>query len=274
MIHFINNFGLINTNIMQVGRTATAFLNFCLVSRKQSNSTSTIISDVNTFYDDYKTNHIPTTRFQKMALTVASSFVSLLDPARGDMIAILGEASGESALHHMRNKMMTNQEGRKILQNKPRINSRTVDLSKLAKLSENTLGKTYHNFLVKNKVSPDSRLPVQFVDDVELAYVMQRYREAHDLIHALLYQPTNMLGEVTVKWVEAIQNRLPMCIGGALFGAMRLAPKQRVKYVEKNLPWAIKTGMNSEFLLNIYFEKRWEQSIQEIYNEFNITPIN
>jgi ubiquinone biosynthesis protein Coq4 len=134
-------------------------------------------------------------------------------------------------------------------------------------------------------VTPDSRLPVQFVDDIELAYVMQRYREVHDLFHTLLGMPTNMLGnchakinvitftvlsliifsdcisfspylllvvfiykptlcalhfnyidyswfspfffsgEVTVKWVEAIQTRLPMCIGGALFGALRLYPK-------------------------------------------------
>lgn len=44
------------------------------------------------------------------------------------------------------------------------------------------------------KVTPDSRLTVQFVDDLELAYVMQRYREVHDLIHAILGMPTNMLG--------------------------------------------------------------------------------
>jgi ubiquinone biosynthesis protein Coq4 len=48
-------------------------------------------------------------------------------------------------------------------------------------------------------VTPDSRLPVQFVDDVELAYVMQRYREVHDLFHTLLGMPTNMLGNYRVK---------------------------------------------------------------------------
>lgn len=68
-------------------------------------------------------------------------------------------------------------------------------------------------------------MAVRFVDDVELAYVMQRYREVHDLFHTLLDMPTNMLGEVTVKWVEAIQTRLPMCATGALFGSVRLAPK-------------------------------------------------
>ena len=46
----------------------------------------------------------------------------------------------------------------------------------------------------QQNVSPDTRLPVRFVDDVDLAYVMQRYRETHDLVHTLLGCPTNMLG--------------------------------------------------------------------------------
>lgn len=45
------------------------------------------------------------------------------------------------------------------------------------------------------KVSPDTRMPPKFIDDEELAYVIQRYREVHDLMHTLLGMPTNMLGE-------------------------------------------------------------------------------
>lgn len=66
---------------------------------------------------------------------------------------------------------------------------------------------------------------MRYVDDHELAYVMQRYREIHDLVHTLLEQPTDMLGEVVVKWVEGMQNRLPMCLTGGFFGSLRLAPK-------------------------------------------------
>lgn len=72
------------------------------------------------------------------------------------------------------------------------------------------------------KVSPDERTMVQFIDDAELAYVMQRYREVHDIFHAMVLMPTTMLGEVSVKWIEALQLRLPMCITGAIFGASRL----------------------------------------------------
>jgi len=52
-----------------------------------------------------------------------------------------------------------------------------------------------HCFLIQ-KVTPDSRGSVQFVDDVQLAYVMQRYREVHDLFHTVLGMPTNMLGNI------------------------------------------------------------------------------
>lgn len=50
-------------------------------------------------------------------------------------------------------------------------------------------------FLFCQHVTPDSRAAVRFVDHEELAYVMQRYREVHDLLHTLLGMPTNMLGE-------------------------------------------------------------------------------
>uniref|UniRef100_A0A0A9X0U3 Ubiquinone biosynthesis protein COQ4 homolog, mitochondrial n=1 Tax=Lygus hesperus TaxID=30085 RepID=A0A0A9X0U3_LYGHE len=192
---------------------------------------------------------------------------------RGDMIATLGETTGRSALNYVKGKMEDNAEGAEILRVQPRINSKTVDLDYLSTLPKGTVGKVYHEWLVKNKVTPDSRLPVQFVDDVELAYVMQRYREVHDLVHAILYMPTNMLGEVTVKWIEGLQTRLPMCLGGGLFGAMRLKPKQRQNYVTNYLPWAIKTGMTSELLMNVYFEKRWEQPISDLHDELKIVPL-
>ena len=73
--------------------------------------------------------------------------------------------------------------------------------------------------------SPDSRLPVHFIDDPELVYVMLRYRQIHDLMHTLLGMPPNMLGEVAVKWVEFIQTGLPMCGLAAIFGPLRLGPK-------------------------------------------------
>jgi ubiquinone biosynthesis protein COQ4 len=90
--------------------------------------------------------------------------------------------------------MLEDPEASRILLQKPRINSKTVDLDRLSKLPKDTVGGTYYAFLEKNKVTPDSRSQVRFIQDPELAYVMQRYREIHDLVHAVSGQPTNMLG--------------------------------------------------------------------------------
>lgn len=230
-------------------------------------------SKIDTFDYEFKSHHIPINSFQRLLLTVGSATVSLMNPYRADMIACLGETSGGQALRFILRKMEESKEGTEILYDRPRINTNTIDLNYLKNLPNGTLGKTYSNFLIKNQVTPDSRWAVQFIDDIELAFVIQRYREAHDLIHTILQMPTHMLGEVTVKWVEAIQTKLPMCIGGAIFGPIRLKPKHRQLYRDYYLPWALKTGMNAKFLLNVYYEKRWEQPLSEFYEEMNIQPL-
>ena len=51
----------------------------------------------------------------------------------------------------------------------------------------------------RQNVTPDSREPVRFVDNADQAYVMQRYRESHDLVHTLLGMPTNLLGNYYIS---------------------------------------------------------------------------
>jgi len=186
------------------------------------------------------------------------------------MVAVNGEVTGTPALRYMLGRFNETQEGQKILSTKPRITKETLD--SLANHPVDSVGGTYYAFMTKYNLNPDARDKVQFVDDPELAYVMTRYRETHDLTHAVLEMPTNILGEVLVKWVEAIQTRLPMCIGGAIFGPLRFRPKQRNKYSEV-LPWAISVGTNAKFLPGVYYEQRWDQKIDYFRAEMRIPDI-
>ncbi|XP_071582683.1 UDP-sugar transporter UST74c [Temnothorax nylanderi] len=225
------------------------------------------------YLEDYAKHHVSLSPLQRVLLTMGSAAVSLANPYRGDMIACLGETTGTNALVRCHQRMKDTSEGQRVLAQKPRVNTSTVDLSYLKDLPPGTVGRTYRDFLDDNNVSPDDRLAVQFVDDIELAYVMQRYREVHDIFHAMLLMPTTMLGEVSVKWVEALQLRLPMCITGAIFGASRLRPRQRQLYLNHYLPWSINTGLNAKFLLGIYFEERWGQSLEDFHKEMNIVRL-
>ncbi|XP_069465852.1 ubiquinone biosynthesis protein COQ4 homolog, mitochondrial isoform X2 [Ambystoma mexicanum] len=189
-----------------------------------------------------------------------------------DMVAVLGETTGYLALQKLRDRMKSHPEGCQILQERPRIRMSTLDLQLLRGLPDGTFGREYIRFLDVNRVSPDTRMPVKFVDEEELAYVIQRYREVHDLMHTLLGMPTNMLGEVVVKWFEAIQTGLPMCILGAAFGPIRLNSRKMQVLMMELLPWAVKSGYNAQCILNFYYENRWEQTVESLREEIGIYP--
>ncbi|XP_040298312.1 ubiquinone biosynthesis protein COQ4 homolog, mitochondrial isoform X2 [Bufo bufo] len=216
-------------------------------------------------------HHIPTNTLQKLLLSAGSAFMSLYDPYRHDMIAVLGETTGALALQKLRETMSKDPEGVQILQERPRIRMSNLDIERFRELPDGTFGREYVRFLDVNHVTPDTRMPVKFVDDEELAYVAQRYREVHDLMHTLLGMPTNMLGEVVVKWFEAVQTGLPMCMLGAVFGPLRLSARRKKKLMEL-VPWAVQTGRNARCVLNFYYEKRWEQTVESLREEIGVLP--
>lgn len=215
--------------------------------------------------------HIPTSPLQKALLAAGAAGMALYDPYRHDMVAVLGETTGHRALKFLRDQMKRDPEGTQILQERPRISLSTLDLGKLQSLPEGSLGREYLRFLDVNRVSPDTRAPTRFVDEEELAYVIQRYREVHDMLHTLLGMPTNMLGEIVVKWFEAVQTGLPMCILGALFGPVRLSAQHLQVLVSELGPWAVQNGRRAPCVLNVYFERRWEQPLTALRAELGIT---
>ncbi|XP_045144448.1 ubiquinone biosynthesis protein COQ4 homolog, mitochondrial [Echinops telfairi] len=217
-------------------------------------------------------DHIPTSLLQKTLLAAGSAAMALYNPYRHDMVAVLGETTGRHTLKALRDQMRRDPEGAQILQERPRIALSTLDLGKLQSLPEGTFGRQYLRFLDVNRVSPDTRAPTRFVDDEELAYVIQRYREVHDMLHTLLGMPTNILGEIVVKWFEAVQTGLPMCLLGALFGPLRLSAQSLQVLVSELIPWAVQNGCRAPCLLNVYYERRWEQPLLALREELGITP--
>ena len=235
--------------------------------RRMSGAFKEEYNDPNKLYPE----HIPTSYVQKAILGVGSAAAALLDPWRSDMVAVNGEVTGALALSCMRRRMEADEEGRQVLRERPRINTKTVDFDALRGLAPGSLGRVYADYNDYYNISPDSRDPVRFVDDPDLAYVLQRYREAHDVVHSVLDMPTNMVGEVAVKWVEALQTGLPMCAGGALLGPLRFTTKQQRQFAVLR-PWAVRVGTEAKFLMCAYFEQRWEQQMEDFRREMNIEP--
>jgi len=79
------------------------------------------------------------------------------------MVAALGETTSGSSLPRLRDIMLASAEGRKILKDRPRINSSTIDLGQLAQYPEGSFGRAYVTWLERCGVTPDTREPVSLL---------------------------------------------------------------------------------------------------------------
>ncbi|CAO3679304.1 unnamed protein product [Rhizopus stolonifer] len=71
--------------------------------------------------------HVPISTAERTILTVGSAFAALHNPLRGDMVATLGETTGNVFLSRMRDGMLQSEEGRQILRERPMISTSTID---------------------------------------------------------------------------------------------------------------------------------------------------
>ncbi|KAK9350985.1 ubiquinone biosynthesis protein Coq4 [Lipomyces doorenjongii] len=216
-------------------------------------------------------SHVPTNLFQKLFLAAGSGIYSFFDPTRADLIATLGETTAFPFLmERLRDIMLSDPTGRRILRDRPRITSSSIHIDRLLDYPENTIGRTYAEWLKREGVSPDTRARVRYIDDEECAYVMQRYRECHDFYHAITGLPIIIEGEIALKMFEFANTMIPMTGIGAVLAPLRLKPKQRERLRTIYFPWAIKNGASSKPLINVYWEEILHQDVQDLRDELGI----
>lgn len=190
-----------------------------------------------------------------------------------DLIATLGETTATPYfIYRLRDAMLSDTTGRRILRDRPRMTSKTIDVARLQQLPENTVGRAFVGWLEREGIEQDSRDNVRYIDDEECAYVMQRYRECHDFYHALTGLPVFVEGEVALKAFEFANTLLPMT-GLSLFAVLRMKAAQRRRFWNTYLPWAVTNGVKSKEIINIYWEEQLERDVDELRAELGIeTP--
>ncbi|ORY47690.1 ubiquinone biosynthesis protein COQ4-like protein, mitochondrial [Rhizoclosmatium globosum] len=188
------------------------------------------------------------------------------------MVAALGELTGSCAVQRMRSRMALDPTGRRLLRDRPLINTSTVNLQRLREMPKHTLGRAYVNFCDVESVGPDTRTPVKYMPeaDEELKYVMLRYRQVHDMFHVLTGLGTSLEEEIAVKWFELAQTGLPMTLLSGVLGPLRLNSADRKLLFTQHVPWLVQCGANSKFLMNVYYEEIWEKSMDDVRKELGI----
>ena len=215
--------------------------------------------------------HVPTSRLQKGLVSVFSAFKALNNPTRADMVAALGETTGHHALSRMRRAMRADPTGRCILAERPVIDGAALRRFNLASRPKGSFGAAYGKFLERNGFDPEDRSPVRFVDDEELAYVMLRYRQTHDFAHVLCGLPPTVLGELALKWFEAVQTGLPMCALSALAGPVGLDSRSRSRLRQDLVPWAVKAGFDARPLICVMYEDELDTPLVDLRKRLKLS---
>jgi len=196
--------------------------------------------------------------------------------------AALGEVTGHVALMKMYDKMMQDPTGQRILRDKPVVNTSSIDIESMLPSNLNsdnnireenlTFGQAYALYMHRNGFSPDERDEVKFISDPELSYVMLRHRQCHDFWHALCNLPPTVLGELALKWVELIQTGLPVAALSVTVGQLQLSSDERHVLQTVYLPWAVRVGSKSTFLLNVYYEEEFGKDLNAFQEKLGIHP--
>ncbi|KAI5812876.1 ubiquinone biosynthesis protein coq-4 [Pyronema omphalodes] len=253
-----------STSVLQLPRALS-------ISHVVNPATSHVISRC---YSTRKTpnypGHVHLSVPERIFLGLGSAIGSLINPRRADLIATCGETTAVPYfLPRLRNIMLSHPTGRRILRDRPRITSTSLNLPYLRSLPDNSVGREYVRWLDREGVSPDTRTEVKYIDDPEEAYVMQRYRECHDFYHALTGLPVVREGEVALKAFEFANLLIPMT-GAAMGAVVTLKKEERERMWSVYFPWAIRNGVNSECVLNIYWEEELETDVDALRKRLGI----
>lgn len=222
----------------------------------------------------------PLTPSQRLATLLHSSLMAIQDPQRADCVGAVGEVTGSYALSCMYEGMKRNTVGRRILNDRPLVDSEMVHraatslssvqsydstslsttstmtggedaVATAAEKKKMTFGQAYTTFLHTHTFDPNDRTPVRYLpsnnnttnNNTDLIYVMTRYRQCHDYFHVLTGLPPTVLGELGLKLLELIQTGLPLTALSVLSSSQVLvSTREREVLWGTYLPWAVHVG--------------------------------
>lgn len=224
-------------------------------------------------YDLIK-NFVPiNSNFDRISTMVNCAIKGLNDPDDGSHISQLGDLSSLNTLRWIKLKMEQTEEGRRILELKPRVNETTTNFNELKDYDINSLGYNYYKYMSENNFTPNERPIAKYIPDLELAYICQRYKETHDFYHVLLGYGRTVMDEIAVKWFEGLHLRLPSSSYASLFGGLRLSFYDNLHLYSRYLPHIISNAEKSKFVLSFYYEERLKQDINLLRKKMIIIPL-
>jgi ubiquinone biosynthesis protein COQ4 len=207
-------------------------------------------------------------------MTLRAIGIVLADSKRTEQIHLVEEITGKKRLSRALLELFDNEEGRALLRDKPELCSAQVDFDKLRQLPEGTLGRAYVDHLDKHKLSADYQArPTTQVEDPTLSYLLRRFRQTHDVWHALLNLGIEGHEEVIIHAFSFGQLQLPVSALILFFGTLKhMVFEGRIGALRHALWEAYTHGRQAMPLLPVYWEHLWEEPIAKVRAHYGVVP--
>ena len=199
----------------------------------------------------------------------------LADSTRTHEIHRVEEITGRPAYRRLLARLRASPEGRRLLAERPELSSRDVDYDALRALPASTLGGAYARHLDDHGLSADYQAAAtRHVDDPEMAYLMRRFRQTHDVWHALLGLGVAGHEEVVIHAFSWGQLHLPVSAMVMFFGTLKhIVGERRWGALQHSLYEAYSLGRDAAPLLAVVWEDEWDAPIAGVRAAHGLRPL-
>ncbi len=213
----------------------------------------------------------------KDAVRVGRAVVRVLgDSTKTHEIHRVEEITGRPRYRALLREYAETPEGRRLLAERPELSSRHVDYDRLRRLPTSTLGGAYARHLDDNGLTADYQAAAtHHVDDPDMAYLMRRFRQTHDVWHALLGIGVTGHEEVLIHWFSFGQLRLPVSAMIMALGSLKhLVLERRWDALRRSTLEAYRAGRDAAPLLPVVWEDLWSEPLDRVRSSYGIRPLD
>ncbi|HKA86495.1 MAG TPA: Coq4 family protein [Haliangiales bacterium] len=195
----------------------------------------------------------------------------LADSTRTTEIHAVEEITGRARFRRLLEEL----RGDEILSLRPELCSDQVDYDALRRLPADSLGGRYVRHLDGNGLSADYQAAAtRYVVDDDVAYLMRRFRQTHDVWHALVNLGIAGWEEVTIHAFSLGQLHLPVSWMILFFGGIKHGVLERRWHALTDvMPRAYRAGRAARPLMPVIWEKMWDEPIAAVRARYGIEPI-
>ena len=188
------------------------------------------------------------------------------DPANPE-VALTYLRSLDGDLHvEMVQSMKTTPEGRRLLEDRPRLDAASLNLDELGRLPSGTLGQAFAKFFRDRGIRPfATREPIK--DDAD--YLANRLRETHDLWHLVTGYGTHPSGEIELQAFSYGNMKNPSSLL-----ILSYVPGMNLRRGVDGMPgWlagAFRRGEAARSFPSVMWEDHWEKPVSALRTELRV----